>query len=105
MAEGTYDAAAIVDAACRSLPIGNSVSRVPVGQSQVILLGFNTSRSFIVLQNSGSPLYVKLGTGAALDNYSFRLSPNAYASIDKWGGVVSVVRATTIDDVIVTEAY
>lgn len=105
MPEGSYDANAIAEACYKSPAIGSRVTTVSVGTNATVLLAFNTGRAFVVLQNTGSNLYVKLGTGATLANYSFKLSPNAIVSIDHWGGAVTAVRNSTASDVIVTEAY
>ncbi len=120
MAENTYDAEAIIQAINGSSTaivdaitgtggsvIGVSVTNVPVGPgpSPWTLAVFNSARNVCIIQNTGSTLYVKLGTGASLTNYSFRMSPTAYASIDKWQGAVSAVRESTTDIAIVTETF
>lgn len=103
MSEGTFDAAAIVDATYQSPPLGSSISRVSVGSTAEILLAFNTKRAFIVLQNLGSPLFVSLGAAVTVESYSFRMAPGAKTTIDKWGGVITAIRDNQTDDVLVTE--
>jgi len=69
------------------------------------LLAFNSKRNFCIIQNSGSVLYIRLGLGAGttLGTYSFTMAPNASVSIDHWGGAITAIRASTTDDVTVTE--
>ncbi len=118
MAENTYDAeaiiqaingstTAIVDAIDGGSSIGVSVRAVPVGPgpTSAVLATFTAARTTCLIQNTGSTLYVCLGTGASLDRYSFRLSPDAYASIDSWQGAITGIREQTIDNVFITETY
>lgn len=104
MSDSTYDLAETIKAVNSGSPaMGSGIATLSVGNSPVVLLNYNLSRSFIVLQNLGSTLYIKLGMNASLESYSFYLDAGQMVSLDRYCGAVTAVRDGTIDNVIVTE--
>ena len=105
MSDNSYDSSKIIEAIYQSPIVNAEVNRFNVGTTAVPVLGINEQRSFIILQNNGSAVYIKLGLGASLTDYSFSLSSSGKASLDKWGGFISAVRENTTDILIITEVY
>lgn len=103
MSESSYDLGRVIEAV-NSGPALNAVNNfaVTVTGSPYNLVTFNTSRAFVLIQNLSGILYVKLGTGAATNSYSFQLGPLQMVSIDRWNGVVSAVSDST-SNVVITE--
>jgi hypothetical protein len=103
VSEGTYDSGKIIDVLSQSTAVNADVSTVSVGTSPVVLLGFNTARSFVLLQNLGSRVYIALGYSVSTNSYSFYLEPGQMVSLDKWGGPLAAVRAASTDNILITE--
>lgn len=103
MSDSSYDAAQVIEAV-NSGPALNAVSNFTATVTGVSsnLVIFNTKRVFVIIQNLSGVLYVKLGTGAALNSYSFQLAPLQMVSIDRWNGVISAVSDSS-SNVVITE--
>jgi hypothetical protein len=105
MSDSTYDLSQVIQAIDSGPALsGVNGSAVSVNSgSPTNLAVFNAGRVFLLIQNLGPTLYVKLGTGASLANYSFQLGPLQMVSLDRFNGVVSAVVATGTGNAIVTE--
>lgn len=105
MSDSSYDLEHVIEAISGGPTWGSDVQKLSVGPASTLLLAFNSQRVMCVLTNSASPLFVKLGINAALDDYSFSIDAGQTASIDRYGGPVSAIRQSATDTVRVTEVF
>lgn len=59
-----------------------------------ILLPDGKAREYVAIQNEGQDLFVKLGVGATLGDYTFRVPTNGILEVHDWAGPVTGIRAT-----------
>ncbi len=75
--------------------------------SQVVAPADPLRRQLILMNDSGSVVFVKFGLGATTSNFTVRIAPNTHyeIAINGYGGVVSAVRASGTGPLIVTSIY
>ncbi len=64
-----------------------------VGASSTYLMGDGKARSYIAIQNEGNDLFVKLGAGASLGDYTYRVPSNGILEVTEWAGPVTGIRS------------
>lgn len=74
-----------------------------VANSIVYLLPEGKAREFVVIQNEGTDLFVKLGRDVSLGDYTYRLPPNGILEINSWSGPITGIRSGTPGFAMCTE--
>lgn len=89
-------------------PTGVTVTPVTISTTSQVVAAENPLRRHLVLMNdSGSVVYVKFGLGATTSNFTARIPANTYYEIpvNAFSGDVSAVRASGTSSLIVTETF
>lgn len=79
------------------------VTNVATSASTVTLASANPSRVKLIITTDAGVTYVKLGTGASLSSYTYRLPLNTTLEITQYTGDVTAIRSSGSGFVLVTE--
>lgn len=80
-----------------------TVTNNAVGTSVVTISASNAAKTKVVIFNETGTLYVKLGTAAAANSYSYRLSAGTSLEFTGYTGIVTAIKASGTTPVLVTE--
>jgi hypothetical protein len=80
-----------------------TVTNVPTTSSAVTLAAANAARVKLIVTTDAGTTFVKLGTGASLSSYTYRLPLNTTLEIEQYTGPVTAIRSSGTGFVLVTE--
>jgi hypothetical protein len=80
-----------------------TVSRISVGAGAAVTLAVsNIARKRVIIHNETGTLHIKLGSGASITDYTYRLVANTILELDLYYGDVTARKASGTSDVQVT---
>lgn len=81
-----------------------TTSTVALSTTVATLSASNSAKTQVIVHNdSGSVIYVKLGSGATTTDFSYRLTAQSTLEINGYYGIVTAIRAAGTSDARVTE--
>lgn len=80
-----------------------TVTRVAVSTTVATLQASNAARKRLIVHNETGTLFVKLGSAATNNDYTYRLTGNTMVEIDFYTGIVTAIKGTGNSDAQVTE--